>query len=197
MLTVTIKESLEQGWPAGFLIVGGHALTEIALIGLFVLGLNQAAITQWVSIIVGVAGGLVLFYLGFVTFRDALAGKMFLNLAGAQNGQAVSFSALRPFREGILVSIANPTWILWWLSVGAFYVTEALRYGWLGLSFFYSGHILADLSWFGFVSVAVSTGKKFMSQRLYQNVLGFCGVFLIAIALFFIYLGINSIFEVV
>ncbi|HAA89246.1 MAG TPA: lysine transporter LysE [Peptococcaceae bacterium] len=197
MLSITIKESLEQGWPAGFLIVGGHAIAEVTLIGLFFLGLNTPSVSQWVSAIVGIAGGTVLLLMGFQTARDGLYGRVSLDLQESitRKKEESSTCYLRPLREGLIVSVANPTWILWWLSVGAFYVTEASHYGWLGLSSFYSGHILADLSWFGFVSFAVATGKKFFNPKIYRAVLVGCGIFLLGIAFFFMGSGLRHFFH--
>jgi threonine/homoserine/homoserine lactone efflux protein len=197
MLSITIKESLEQGWPAGFLIVAGHAIAEVTLIGLFLLGLNTPLVSRSVSGIIGIAGGILLLIMGLQIARDALYRRATLDLQEKVTGKKgrAPICYLKPLREGIIVSVANPTWILWWLTVGAFYVTEASHYGWLGLSSFYSGHILADLTWFGFVSFIVATGRKFFNPRIYQAVLAGCGIFLLGIALFFLWSGIHSLFH--
>jgi threonine/homoserine/homoserine lactone efflux protein len=47
LLTVTIKESLQQGWRTGLLISAGHGLAEIFLLALFALGLRGDAVIGW------------------------------------------------------------------------------------------------------------------------------------------------------
>ncbi|MDH7577776.1 MAG: LysE family transporter [Bacillota bacterium] len=196
MLTVTIKESIQRGGRAGFLIVGGHGFAEILLLGLFFLGLNRLLQTGWISAVVGIGGGMVLLFMGFDVLRGALAAKINLDLenqgAFRHEDQKYAGSDLRPFIEGIIVSVANPTWILWWFSIGVLYVTQASRYGWLGLSAFYSGHILADLSWFVFVAYMIATGRKFLSPGIYRGILASCGAFLALLAVFFIYQGVRA-----
>lgn len=190
MLSVTIEESLQQGGRAGFLIVGGHGLAEFVLIGLFVLGLNQSPFSQWASVSVRIVGGAVLLIMGFNIFRCAFKDKVTLEFQKSLNPeQVLSISYLRPFKAGIIVSVANPTWVLWWFSIGALYVTEALRYGWLGLGFFYTGHILADLTWYVFVAFAVATGRRFLNPAAYRVILALCGLFLIGFASYFMVIG--------
>lgn len=199
MFTVTVKESLLRGGRAGFLIVGGHGLAEIFLLGLFALGLSQVLQALWISAVVGIGGGAVLLLMGAGILRSALSAQDYLELQekeafGAREGSGSRRfgSSLRPFGEGIIVSLANPTWILWWFSIGVLYVTQALRYGWLGLFAFYSGHILADLSWYVFVSCTVAAGKKFLSPAVYRGILACCGAFLVLLALFFGYQGVRA-----
>lgn len=100
-----------------------------------------------------------------------------------------STSFLRPFKAGVLVSVANPTWVLWWFSVGLLYVTTALKQGVFGLVSFYTGHILADLVWYAFVAAAVATGRRFLTPAAYRAVLGACGLFLVGISCYFLVLG--------
>jgi threonine/homoserine/homoserine lactone efflux protein len=205
LLTVAIKESLQQGWRSGFLISAGHGLAEIALLVLFALGLDRLLHAQWISIwitvLIGIVGGLVLLYLGVDTGRSACNGLVALDLAGTGDigtGDMVSgrpatpASALSPLKSGLVASIANPYWVLWWFTIGMLYVTQALQFGLLGLGSFYAGHILADASWYMFVAIAVATGKRWMSPAAYRIILGVCSLFLMLLAVYFIYRGIRA-----
>ncbi len=196
MLTVTIKESILRGGRAGFLIVGGHGFAEILLLGLFVLGLNHLLQIGWISAAVGIGGGTVLLLMGFGILHSALVKKISLNLQNnsplTNPEQNLSGSVLRPFVSGIVVSLANPTWIFWWFSIGVLYVTEALQQGWLGLSAFFSGHILADLSWYVFIAYAVAAGKGFFSPTVYRGILAACGASLGVFAVFYIAQGVQA-----
>ncbi|MGB4505397.1 MAG: LysE family transporter [Syntrophaceticus sp.] len=102
-----------------------------------------------------------------------------------------SFS--RVLTTGIVVSVANPGGIIWWLTIGVMYVTQALQYGWLGLGFFYTGHILADFAWYVFIAFIVATGKNYLTPNIYQWILAGCGLLMVFLALFFFLQGIQGI----
>jgi threonine/homoserine/homoserine lactone efflux protein len=100
-----------------------------------------------------------------------------------------------PVAAGVVLSISNPYFVLWWATIGLTYITAALRFGALGLGIFYAGHALSDLTWYWGVSGLVSEGRRYVNQTLYRAVLAFCGVFLIGLALFFLYDSIRRLAE--
>jgi threonine/homoserine/homoserine lactone efflux protein len=194
MLTVTVKESLQQGWRSGLLICAGHGLAEICILVLFALGLNRLLHLQWMSAVIGIGGGLVLLCMGVDICLSALRGTMSLDLAG--DGDSVvrlgTTSYLSPLKSGFISSVANPYLVIWWFTVGILYVTQSLQAGLIGLGSFYAGHILADLSWFVFIAAAVATGKRWLNLTAYRGILGVCGIFLVILAAYFIYRGIST-----
>jgi threonine/homoserine/homoserine lactone efflux protein len=198
MLAVTIRESLEQGWLAGMFIASGHGLAEIILLCLFALGLSSVLQAHWITVIVGIVGGLVLFLMGIQMMYNALQGKMeFAALSNEQGGQVVTEVTRRSFSRalgaGVVVSIVNPGWIIWWLTIGVLYVTQALQYGLLGLGFFYTGHILADFAWYIFIAFIVASGKKLLTAKTFNLILAGCGLLLVFLALVFILQAILSV----
>ena len=195
MLAVTIKESLEQGCPAGFFITTGHAAAEIAVLCLFALGLGTVIQLQWITAVVGIIGGLVLIIMGSDMLMGALRDRVSLDLNGRDKtaGQITPKSIGRAVGAGVIVSAANPYWIIWWLTIGVMYVAEALKYGWLGLGFFYTGHILADYVWYVLIAVIVATGKRFLTAAVYKWILAGCGVLMMILALYFTLQGIRAI----
>ena len=93
--------------------------------------------------------------------------------------------------DGLLASVINPYWIVWWLTVGVTYVLLALKHGAIGPPFFYAGHILSDLIWLTSVSVTLTQGKRLIGERFYQELILICGLFLWTLALWFIYSGLS------
>lgn len=186
LLAVTVGESVKRGFWAGPMIVLGHALLELLLVVLLVLGLAEVLGTEEAKIAIGIVGGLFLLYFGWGMSRDALKGKIALDLDGFAPGSGSSGKGMHPVVAGILVSLSNPYWSMWWATVGLLYITQALLGGGLGLASFYSGHILADLSWYAVVSAAVSGGRRLINQRIYNGVLAVCGVFILGLGVYFI-----------
>ena len=95
-----------------------------------------------------------------------------LNAKGAE-------SPYGPVLAGIVLSVSNPFWIIWWVTVGMGFVTQSLQFGIAGLLSFYFGHILSDLAWYSFVSFSVSAGRRLCPPMLYRIVFITCGVALV------------------
>lgn len=170
---------------AGPLVVLGHGLLEVLLLILIVLGLANVMKTPGMIGAISLAGGAVLLWLSFGMLRDAKKAKLDLT---ARDGLSVS-----PVAAGILTSISNPYWIIWWATIGLGYVVSAMELGVAGVLSFFAGHILADLLWFSGVSFLVARGKRYVSDRFYRGVIRGCALVLIFFAVYFGILGIRYI----
>jgi len=182
VLTVTISETTKRGFIAGPLMILGHAILEISLLVLLVLGFADLINNPGLLGIVGIAGGVVLLWLSF----DMLKGIKNLRLDLTEGKSAWG----GPVVAGILTSLANPYWIIWWATIGLGYVIVSMKFGFIGVAVFFTGHILADLLWYSTVSLFVSRGRKYLSDTIYRIIIGICAVILISFALYF---GISGI----
>lgn len=188
LLTVTVTESARRGFRAGPLLVTGHGIAEVVLLIALALGLSRLLEFAYVKTGIAAVGGLVLLWMGWSILSAARGGRVSLKLAAA----AGETYANRYVLTGALVSASNPYWIVWWATVGASYVAWALSAGPLGLISFYSGHILADYTWYSLVSAVVAGGGRLMSDLVYRAVLGVCGAFLLALGVYFLFSGFTS-----
>ncbi len=189
LLTVTISESARTGAKAGPLLMLGHSILEFFLIAALVMGLKNFFQNQVFEVSVSIMGGFFLLWMGYGMVRDALKGNVSLDLSVKSKRPVIG-----PVLAGILVSLSNPYWTIWWVTIGLGYITEAWVYGLTGLAFFYTGHILADFTWYGAVSLAVAKGRNLMSDRVYRGLIAVCGVFLIGLAVVFVKNGLVKIF---
>ncbi|MGA2286700.1 MAG: LysE family transporter [Dehalococcoidia bacterium] len=94
---------------------------------------------------------------------------------------------------GVLVSVANPYWIIWWATIGMAYIDKALVHGPAGVGTFFTAHILSDFAWLSLVAFALVTGRRLMSTPVYRGILMACGAFLIGLGVWFIYSGVSFI----
>ncbi len=184
---VTISQSAHEGFWAGPLVTGGHALAELAAVAALAMGLGRLFKRSLVAGLIGLLGGGFLLWMGLDIARSAWQG-MALQVEPKEMGGLTSFGSVA---GGLLASISNPYWVVWWATVGASYVAVALRSGWLGVGSFYFGHILADLSWNSLLAFIVASGQRVLSPRLYQGVLLVCGLILVVLSLYFIYAGVG------
>ena len=190
LLTMNINESLRRGFWAGPLLILGHAVLETTLVVVVLLGFGKVLANQCVSGTIGVLGGIMLMYFGFTMAREAGYKKISLNLAGSASRTQKPGKLIL---NGALVSLANPYWSLWWATIGLSYLTQSLAVGVLGVGAFLTGHLLADFSWYGFVSYIVARGRRHLSQTVYLVVIFICGVFLVALGAKFIGDGITRL----
>ena len=180
VLTVTISETLKRGFKAGPLIVLGHALLEIALLTLIGLGLGPFFEHPTVVRVFMSAGGLVLLWMGS---QMLLSNKRITEKTLSATGTESPYG---PILAGIVLSVSNPFWIIWWVTIGMGFVTQSLQYGLIGLICFYCGHILSDLAWFGFVSFSVSAGRRLCPPIVYRVLFITCGTVLLALGITFL-----------
>jgi threonine/homoserine/homoserine lactone efflux protein len=174
LLIVTIAQTAKKGiWSAIFLTIG-HAILEATLIAGLVLGLINLVQKEIIFIIVGLAGGAMLIWMGIMLAKSALSRKDIAFLSVDKNRSRSS-----PLLSGILVSLSNPYWTLWWLTIGLAYLIAAIKFGIAGIILFFTGHILADFIWYGFVGFAIVTGRKFFNQMVFKVIFGICGAFLL------------------
>ncbi len=185
LLTVTIVHSVKKGFIAGPLIILGHMILELSLLVGIVLGIQRFLLMSNIIKVIFIIGGAILIAMGIdfiINYK-----KNFIHTEKTSFNKVSSNSIL----SGIFVSLANPYWIIWWITIGLGYVIKALKYKFLGIAVFFAGHILADLSWYSFVSFTVSKGRKFLKDKVYHTIILVCGFLLVLFGIWFLYEGIT------
>ncbi|MEW6388803.1 MAG: LysE family transporter [Thermodesulfobacteriota bacterium] len=177
LLTLTVGESARRGFWAGPLIIVGHALLELALVLLLLVGVGVWLHRPVVLGLVGVVGAAMLGWMGLGLLKASRHSRLQFDQKAA--------SGLHPVWAGILMSAANPYFLIWWLTIGLGYILFSAKYGMWGVVLFYLGHILADFAWYSLVSAAVAQGRRFLSDRVYCGFLAGCGLFLFAFGGYF------------
>ncbi len=184
---MAITEGTRRGPVAGPLITVGHAAAEAVMLGLLVLGMNRVLQQPPVIGAIGILGGAVLAWMGW-----GIAGAAWRNRLDPP-AEAVGRSAGRSLvRTGLLTTVTNPYWLLWWATVGAAYFVRFTRFGPLAVAgLFFIGHISLDLGWNSFLALVVGAGRGKIPARAFRVVLGGCGVFLIGMSVYFVYSGVS------
>jgi len=182
LLTVTIAESARRGFMTGPLLMVGHALLELALVVAIIFGLGPLLKMPPVMGGIALLGGAILLWMGVRMVRTAGS----LSLDSDRTTQGVSST---PVLTGILTSLSNPYWILWWATIGLGYLLTAMKMGVLGVVIFFIGHITADFIWYSMVSFGVSRGKRIIKDKAYQVIIRFCGLFLMGFGGWFLMTG--------
>lgn len=175
-----------RGALVGPLIVCGHAVLEVLLVAGVVLGLGKLLVLGPVKGVIGLAGGAVLVWMG----TGMLRGVKALTLLGTTAGKA---GRQHPVLAGVLTSLSNPYWIIWWATIGLGYIAISMQLGLLGLLSFYVGHILSDLAWYSSISVTLAMGHRLLTDRVYRALVAVCACFLLGFGCYFGYDGIRNL----
>ncbi len=185
-LTVVLtRHALRGGLRAGPLITLGHGLLEALIVVLLLFGLDSLLARDQVVGIIGLTGGLVLIWMGSGIFRSPGTPPSLEEEKENEDQGPGSFLA------GMVATISNPYWFLWWATVGATYVALSREQGVQGVLLFFSGHLLADFAWLMLLALALVTGRRFFTDRIYRGVMKFLGLMLVILAGYFIWSGLQ------
>lgn len=198
VLTVTIGETAARLRPdtpglngraqvrgalAGPLIVLGHGILEVLLVAAVVLGLGRLLTLGAVIGTVALLGGAVLTWMAWGMWKSLSSLSL---RSGPQPEQR-----RHPILAGLLTTLSNPYWIIWWATIGLSYIAISLKLGLTGLVAFYIGHILSDLFWYGSVSLSLAMGRRLLTDRTYRGLVTACAVLLLGFGLYFGYAGVR------
>ncbi len=182
LLTATVTESSRRGASAGPLFILGHGILEALLVVAIAAGFAEVLQRRDVFVAISLVGSLVMLYLAIGMFRSLPTLELNLGTEGKDYGHLVL--------EGVVLSVSNPYWTLWWVTIGLGYILRGMELGLLGVLAFFLGHIFGDLVWYAAVSYAVSRGRRFLKPVPYRILIGVCAGILLGFGVFFFYSGI-------
>jgi threonine/homoserine/homoserine lactone efflux protein len=167
-MTAAVIQQGSRSKLTGVHIALGHGVVEMPLIFFIFLGASSLFKLEWIRILIGLAGGLYLLYMA----KDLLMPSKIRE--DKENDKVPS-----SFYSGILLSIGNPYFLLWWGTIGAGLVISSLKFGLAGLVLFAIFHWLCDLIWYSFLSLASFKGMEMLGTGFYKKVNILCGIVMI------------------
>jgi threonine/homoserine/homoserine lactone efflux protein len=187
---LAISEGARRGAVAGPLVTLGHAMAEAVMFGALAVGTSPLLQHPTVVGTIGLAGGVVLAWMGWGIVQTARRGGAAPpGATPAVPGGAGGRGAV--VRAGLLATVFNPYWLLWWATVGAAYYVLFARFGAVPLlAFFLAGHLTLDLGWNTLLASVVGAGRGRIPLRVYRGVLVVCGGFVLATSLYFASTGL-------
>ena len=159
---------------AGIFIALGHAVIELPLMALIYFGFAHFFTSPEVKKIVGMAGGLMLVFMGLMVLRSFR--KNMVEAADLPYNSLVT---------GIMLTGANPYFFLWWATIGIALIATAAQFGIWGLVVFAVVHWSCDLAWEQVVSVSVFRTKHLWTQTVQRVVFGVCAAALVGFGVWF------------
>ena len=163
---------------AGIPIALGHGVIEFPLmVGVFF-------VASWLEdpillAVIGIVGGLFLLVMGYqmIRFRES---------------EEKEYMPYNSFVAGMVTTLTNPYFFLWWATVGFSLIVMAAAYGVIVIIVFAIVHWSCDLAWNTLVSYTVNRSKKFWTPRTRTSVFVVCGGLLILFGFYFIVSGFTG-----
>jgi len=181
MTAMVIAKSYKSPW-AGPQIAIGHAVIEVPLILLIYFGFGQFFENTTVQLLLSVVGGGMIIWLGISMFRA--------RTEVVHSGKDLPYNA---FTAGIITSVLNPHFWVWWATIGSMLVMKFHDFGMTGLVAFTLTHWLSDLVWLSLVSVLVYRTQKLWRGKAQGGVFIACSLLLIGFGGWFLVSGIQLV----
>lgn len=189
LMTVTVSESSRRGVSTGPLMIFGHGLLELALVIALISGLAPILVRDDVFIFISLTGGAVLLWMGISMLHTLPELSLGCHTTSEKSRNLVMM--------GISLSAVNPYWLIWWASIGLGYIMHSLKFGMLGVTAFFLGHIFADLAWYALISFGIAKGQHLFSNESYRKLIG--GLRSVSYPFFcwFFYSGVQKTLDVI
>ncbi len=181
MFGVTLAKSLKSPW-AGSQIALGHAVIEVPLILLIYFGIARFSQNTILEVTLSVIGGGMIIWLGVGMFRA--------RVQLVQQSKDLPYNA---FVTGVLTSVLNPFFLLWWATIGSMLVMKFHEFGTMGLILFIVVHWLCDLVWLSFVSTIIYRTQSLWGRKFQEWLFIACSLLLVGFGGWFLVSSIQLV----
>jgi len=181
LTAVTVGKGSESP-HAGAWIALGHGVVEIPLMVALLLGAGRLLDIPWVRQGISIAGAVVLVAMAVGLLRLARHGTL---VAGQR--------ARSPFLAGILLTIGNVQFLLWWATIGLALILRAAALGIAAFIAMAAVHWFCDFAWSYFLSAFAFRSGRFFGGKSQKIIFGVCGVALLFFAARLLYTSLHGL----
>ena len=165
LTTVAIAEGSRRGKWSGWWLSVGHGLAEGAYVAII-------ALILWLG-------------------REALLAQP---LVAWQHRLTLTGESAEPARfglipTGILFSLSNPYWWIWWALITPLYIRQSMAWGVLGILILFLVHWSTDVGWLTGLAWLTGSGHSLIKPNLYRWIIIVCGLALLFFGIWFMVVG--------
>lgn len=183
-LVKVIEQTPLLGLKAPLLMLAGHALLELVIVVLLMLGFRGLIARAGVRAFIGIVGGAVLLWMSQDMIRSGWTMKLVL-----ESRSAAICSWPRLLLLGAWVSIINPYFTGWWAMIGLGGMAQMQARSKGDYLSFYLGHETADYAWYGLVGVVLVSSTRWLTDGVYRAMIVSCGAILLGLGVWFLWTG--------
>jgi threonine/homoserine/homoserine lactone efflux protein len=166
---------------AGAMISIGHGMIEFPLMVAIFYGFGSLIELRYVKSSIALSGGFFLVVMAIGMVRSIKDAQL-------QTGKYIGSSLF----SGVLLSVANPYFLIWWITIGAALVMRSVMFGIYGFIAFALAHWICDFVWYYFLSALSFKGGQFFGRVFQKVIFGVCGGFLLFLSGKFIIEGVRG-----
>ena len=181
LFTANIVQGIRGGGKTGIQMAIGHTIVELPLVILLGIGVFSFEIFPEFRTVISILGAIVLFVFAGIQIKTTL-----------QRNERRYFNPKQgAIFTGVILSVLNPFFIIWWLSIGLKLISDAmLIWAFSGILIVFLLHIWMDFVWLYSIAHIASKSTKILSNRNYK-------ILMIILSSMLIYFGISFISEIV
>jgi len=167
---INILYGSKYGSFVGLKIASGHAIVEFPLVIALSYGLYSFSYNLHVSDIIfkfiALTGGIFLILFSMLQIISILKEKS----TNSQEIRNPKFNIKNPILVGIILTMLNPFFLVWWLTIGSKLISDSvINFGIVeGISIIFLSHIWMDYFWLWFTSFMVNKGKSIIKEKVYR-----------------------------
>jgi len=177
-----VSHGAKHGAKSGLLFSVGHTLVEFPLVILLAVGLLSAASKPLAKSITGVVGGVALLVFGALQIRGSILPSKLEQNSSRKN------ALQNPLLVGLIFTLLNPLFIVWWLTAGIILIVDSLMFASLaGVLIMYVSHVWMDYAWLTAVAYLAKIGTNIIGSKAYRGVMAVFGAVLIYFGLVFLF----------
>jgi threonine/homoserine/homoserine lactone efflux protein len=177
LFVASISLGVHGGVKTGIRVAVGHTIVEFPLVVLLGIGVFPLETFPEFRTVISILGAIILFIFGALQLKTIFGKKR------------VTKSKLNrdPLTIGILLSLFNPFFIIWWLTIGFKLISDAvLVWAFTGILIVFALHIWMDFVWLGTMSFLASKSFKILSNRSYKLMMSGLSIVLIYFGIMFL-----------
>lgn len=180
-----IARGLRHGFRYGWYVGLGALSADTIYAAIIVSGLTPVADRPAIRAPLFLAGAAMLAWVGFSSLRMAMHPVSEMR-ADAPRGH-------RSFATGFLIAVLSPMGIVYWLSVGAALVAEAVaRAGKIGAPVLVCGVFLGLLVWVTSLSAIAQVSRRFVTGSGMRWITAGSGLIVLGFAVWFLVQGVRG-----
>ena len=172
---------------AGLVLAVGHGIVEFPLIFLIMLGLDKLLKSNRAQVGISLVGGILLV---------GMAIQMVMSLKKSQNTESTTLKD-SPILAGMILSVSNPYFILWWATIGLALANQARGFGIWAFVLFAFVHWFCDCVCLGALTWTSFKGTKWLGTRGQRIVMLTCSGAVALFGLLFIYKAAATLLNIV
>ena len=181
LVAVTVSKGSDNP-HAGALVALGHGIVEFPLMIAIFFGFGCLFGLPYVKQLIGIAGGGLLLFMAAGMFRGLRDGAV----SASSDGRS-------PVAAGVILTAANPYFLVWWATIGATMAMQASGFGAAGFVVFMLAHWACDLGWSWFLSALSFKGRRFFGNMFQKAVFALSGAALLYFGGKFLFDGLTSL----